>query len=92
MWFVHLASAASFVRGVCDDAHEGLCCICTLRYSHLVGGYNVNNKTTGKTKQDCVELDPPTTLRPPLPLSISDQLLEELANEIQKWTPPTLGE
>ena len=25
---------------------------------------------------------------PPLELSVSDQLLEELAGRIQKWTPP----
>mgnify|MGYP004194950197 CR=1 FL=1 len=48
---------------------------------------------TDKAKLSSVKISgmwtPPTTLGPPLPLPVSDQLLEELAGELQKWTPPT---
>ena len=46
-------------------------------------------KLKGKQSKTGLNWTPPTTLRPPLPLSISDQLLEQLAGRFQKWTPPT---
>ena len=47
------------------------------------------SKLKGKQSKTGLNWTPPTTLRPPLPLSISDQLLEQLAGRFQKWNPPT---
>ena len=69
----------------------------SLPVSDWVPASAVSDATKGKAKQNQVELKRPTlyhfgTPLHPVPLPVSDQRLEELANEMRKWTPPTVVE